>query len=767
MRDAGWIVDRSRTDQLSTEQLRAQARGAVLIVDGVDHPLRRRAAEAILEAVGGGVRVVVSGRAAAALESLAHRRHLDVASLSTPDLLLDAEELATLLAAVEVPHGMTADVVLDLTGGWPSLVRALLADVIDGESDFRRAERWLASAALGGLAPDLRRAAKRLSILDVVHPGAAGLLIDADPLGTVARLLDRALLRPLPRTDPDRTPPRRSGAVMPGLVRRVLHEDEHDDTEIRAAHADLALGTLHLDPAAHAPRVLSHARRGEAWDVLSAFWALRGPEALRQFPEETRAAYADLPHDVVRERPALAFAQALSSLDAEPDAVFHRLAGTGFHPPTLESARHAGDPDRFVEAVVLRMLHLRHVGRVAEADELGALAAGELDRRVDRGESAPSPIYVALLQVHRTLAGMLARNERGSTAELATRAVEAARRSGALPIASSASASLAVLQSAAGWNVTARSLVDELHRTVSAGDSPSATAAQHVVEAMLAVDALDGRAARTALERADALPSGDELWPFRVLAWGRYSLFFLTRDEMDDKLREAVWSKPSALQRPGTARMVLDAFAVLADVHAGRVAEAARRIAAAPDNSDWMESLRARQRLSVGDARGALQQVSTAIADDLLGNRERAQLLFIGASAALDEGLDDLAKDLYGRAIGLAAAHRLYSTHLIVSHARRDALRAATTLEPTAEVVELLAAFPDIYPEAPTVTLSSREADVLRELAGGRSHREIAAALFISVPTARTHLRSAYAKLGVNTGPAAVARAVELGLLGG
>jgi ATP/maltotriose-dependent transcriptional regulator MalT len=61
--------------------------------------------------------------------------------------------------------------------------------------------------------------------------------------------------------------------------------------------------------------------------------------------------------------------------------------------------------------------------------------------------------------------------------------------------------------------------------------------------------------------------------------------------------------------------------------------------------------------------------------------------------------------------------------------------------------------------------LSSREVEVLRSLVAGASNREIAAELFISPRTVQAHLANLFAKLGVHTRSAAVARAYELGLV--
>jgi LuxR family transcriptional regulator, maltose regulon positive regulatory protein len=61
--------------------------------------------------------------------------------------------------------------------------------------------------------------------------------------------------------------------------------------------------------------------------------------------------------------------------------------------------------------------------------------------------------------------------------------------------------------------------------------------------------------------------------------------------------------------------------------------------------------------------------------------------------------------------------------------------------------------------------LSGRERDVLRRAAEMMSTEEIAADLYVSVNTVKTHLKSAYRKLAVNRRNDAVRRARELRLL--
>jgi LuxR family maltose regulon positive regulatory protein len=64
-------------------------------------------------------------------------------------------------------------------------------------------------------------------------------------------------------------------------------------------------------------------------------------------------------------------------------------------------------------------------------------------------------------------------------------------------------------------------------------------------------------------------------------------------------------------------------------------------------------------------------------------------------------------------------------------------------------------------------TLSARELEVLHLLATDLDGPEIAGRLYVSLNTLRTHTKSIYTKLDVNSRRAAVRRGRELGLLGG
>jgi two-component system NarL family response regulator len=64
-----------------------------------------------------------------------------------------------------------------------------------------------------------------------------------------------------------------------------------------------------------------------------------------------------------------------------------------------------------------------------------------------------------------------------------------------------------------------------------------------------------------------------------------------------------------------------------------------------------------------------------------------------------------------------------------------------------------------------TPALTDRETEVLRLIVGGNSNKEIAAALFISEATVKTHINSLLSKLGVSDRTQAATTALQRGIV--
>jgi LuxR family maltose regulon positive regulatory protein len=203
---------------------------------------------------------------------------------------------------------------------------------------------------------------------------------------------------------------------------------------------------------------------------------------------------------------------------------------------------------------------------------------------------------------------------------------------------------------------------------------------------------------------------------------------------------------------------------------------------AAPEDDDSATALSARARLLL--RRGHLEEALVA-AQQSLGDAAPEGLdallaaidaWLVVALVADRRGRDATAIAAVGQAVGLAAGPAIVGPFLSTGSDRlativrgvpitggdaallselRERLGAGTSCR--------LSAAPEPVPLVEAVT--ERELAVLAELPSMRSNEEIAAELFVSVNTVKSHLKHAYRKLGVANRRDAVARSRELGLI--
>lgn len=198
----------------------------------------------------------------------------------------------------------------------------------------------------------------------------------------------------------------------------------------------------------------------------------------------------------------------------------------------------------------------------------------------------------------------------------------------------------------------------------------------------------------------------------------------------------------------------------------GRPQTAAELLRAVSDEQPACAVGAARAQLAMGRPEAAMDLLDRVRSEGRAGPAVTVRATLVRAQVA----------DVVGDA---ATARRLVAQAL--REARRDGLRrpfleAGPWIRPVLDAVSPRATAADRpthgapgtsgAPQIPVVEeLSGRERDVLRRLALTMSTEEIAADLFVSVNTVKTHLKSAYRKLGVNRRNDAVRRARELKLL--
>jgi LuxR family transcriptional regulator, maltose regulon positive regulatory protein len=155
-----------------------------------------------------------------------------------------------------------------------------------------------------------------------------------------------------------------------------------------------------------------------------------------------------------------------------------------------------------------------------------------------------------------------------------------------------------------------------------------------------------------------------------------------------------------------------------------------------------------------GEAAAAAEEIERGIE---LGDRQRAWQVVVYASLALAE--------VRQRQHQPAEARRLLGRVHDLLESLPDPGDGPSRLAQTEKTLRLRAGHDRGSTDAPYWELSARELEVLRLLPSRLSQREIAAELYVSFNTIRTHTRVIFRKLGVTSRAEAVARARELGLL--
>jgi LuxR family transcriptional regulator, maltose regulon positive regulatory protein len=173
------------------------------------------------------------------------------------------------------------------------------------------------------------------------------------------------------------------------------------------------------------------------------------------------------------------------------------------------------------------------------------------------------------------------------------------------------------------------------------------------------------------------------------------------------------------------------------------------------------------------------QQTSAALAPVRDGSVPRAYLLWVAAALLLEVIADDASGDpdasvsALVRGLGLAEPDRIMVPALIRGALGRFERHAGHGPAEAALVCELAGllgdasgpASPPADPLWPGEPLTQSETRVLRYLPTHMGAPEIAAELFVSANTVKTHLRHLYRKLGAHSRPEAVQRARAIGLL--
>jgi LuxR family transcriptional regulator, maltose regulon positive regulatory protein len=183
----------------------------------------------------------------------------------------------------------------------------------------------------------------------------------------------------------------------------------------------------------------------------------------------------------------------------------------------------------------------------------------------------------------------------------------------------------------------------------------------------------------------------------------------------------------------------------------------------------------ARTQLAAGKCQDALDMIDGCLSgmSDHVTLHDHVTALVTAAVAHRKLGQAERATDRLTYALALAEPHGLRRPFLDGGAAARSALTALIRpLSPSAAFAGRILQRYDSCAGRPAeqqcpgpVALTSSELAVLRFLPSHMTNQEIAEALFLSINTVKTHLRSVYRKLGVTTRRQAISRSGRLGLL--
>ncbi|MEU7057241.1 LuxR C-terminal-related transcriptional regulator [Streptomyces sp. NPDC046197] len=777
-RDFGCPADAGRVDHALLTRLAAELDGrerpVIVVLDEYDRVTAPEIAdqlEFVLHHAGGGMRLILVTRTEPMLPLHRYRANGTLTEIRDAELAFTPREAATLLDL----HGLrltddAARALVERTRGWAAGLRlcALAAQQSsDPETYLKEFEAgqsavadFLLAEVLKRQAPETQDLLLRVSVLDRFSPDLANALAGRSDAEPILAELHRAnafvehlghswyRLHPL-------------FAEILGAHLRVRFPGLDTELHRRAAAWLRQCGRL--------PETLAHGAAAGDWEFTAR--ALVDDLAIGQFFTGLRSDDLDdlfsrmAPDTTGPEADLVRAARRLSDRDVER-ALAH-----------LEQARQELDRDGEGRAAgrlscaLLDALTARLTGSPGLA-EAAAETAMELRPDIPAEFLDRHPELDALLQTHLGSARLWAGRFDDAREALSAAAASSGGASTALPREESLSR-LALIDYLNGWPQRAErkalaALTDAERFSLP---EPSGSGLGRVVLAGVAVDRDELHQAGALLDQAVA---AEPVPQDPVTAAGRIivrALLQLARGEAGAALETA----ESAIRAVEASPWAEDHAALVASaVHLaeGHAETAVKVVEFAAGHDAACAVAAARAQLAAGHPDAALEILDRLPATEHSGPAVTVRALLVRAQAADQVGDHATARRLVVQALLDARRERLRRPFLEAGPWIRRLLAADPAREPAAGwLVDRPgpgAGRPSrlAEPPAPVVEeLSGRERDVLRRLAQMMSTEEIAADLFVSVNTVKTHLKSVYRKLGVNRRNDAVRRARELQLL--
>ncbi|WUO17832.1 LuxR C-terminal-related transcriptional regulator [Streptomyces sp. NBC_00289] len=771
-------VDHALLARLAAD-LSGRDRPVIVVLDEYDRVTDPQVAEQlgfVLRNAGAGMRLILVTRTEPMLPLHRYRAAGDLTEIRDAELAFTAEEAAALLDL----HGLSLPVpaaraLVERTRGWAAGLRlcALAARerpdpetyLKEFEADRTTVADFLLAEVLRRQTPQTQDLLLRVSVLDRFCPELANVLTERTDAGPILAALHRenafvedlghawCRLHPLFAEILRAHLRERSPGLEPELHRRAARWLRHSGALAESLGHGAAAGDWELT----ADTLVDDLAIGQLFtglrcDDLAELFSGMGSEATGPAPDLVRAARELSRCDLDRGLTHLHHAERSLAEEKGADQDTYGLA----------AAR--------LSCALLEALAARLTGSPARA-EMAAEAAGNLWEQVPAHLLDKHPELTALLLTHLGSTRLWAGRFDDARAVLSTVAEGSGGAATALPREDSLGR-LALIDYLNGWLGRAeRRAMEALTETERFSLSqPSGSGIGRLVLAAVAVDRNElGQAQSLLDEAAESHPAMRDpvMEAGRAIATAR---LLLARGHPQAALERADAAVTAAVVSPwaeGQTALVASA----AHLAEGRPEAAVKLLRGVPGDQVACAVGAARAHLAVGEHGAALDLLDLVPPDGRVGPAVTVRATLVRAQAAEARGDSATSRSLVAQALREARPERL----------RRPFLEAGPWIRPllsTAPLRSLTEGW--LTPGAPShggpprpedrfppvvEELSGREHDVLERLAQMMSTQEIAADLYVSVNTVKTHLKSVYRKLAVNRRNDAVRRARELRLL--
>src|SRR5690625_5154269 len=318
----------------------------------------------------------------------------------------------------------------------------------------------------------------------------------------------------------------------------------------------------------------------------------------------------------------------------------------------------------------------------------------------------------------------------------------------------------ALIHACFGNSATANSLLKRAERIqrTSSWIETHIDAHRYFAEVLITNDDYEG-----ALHKLEAMSHEDidELWPFYILAVHRILEAGGHQDEVEQRMAKFDAMPFPKIDGEGFSGSIIPLKRAITAMRRGQVTEAQAFLDRADQRLAYTQLFQAAAHIYSGHAQEAIRE-ATRLRSRIRGFRlmEVRRLSILAAAQYQTDQISDCLETLQ-RAAELPRGLTPLEVHLFSPETRE---LAAERVPAWPEDDNGPSVFLTGLPKAES-TLTEREVEIIRHLAQEHTRAEMAEAMFISVNTLKTHLKSIYRKLGVSSASDAVLGAKRRGLI--